>query len=350
MLLAVKIAENRGVCMKKIGEQTYSLQLRPKIVSSAAVAGEKEGKGKLGEYFDIVEKDPYFGQKTWEAAESEMLKRCFEKMCFKAGMTEKDMDMVLSGDLLDQCTSSAFTFRKINVSYLGLYGACSTMAESTALAAMLVDGGFGEKVCAMTSSHFCTAERQYRFPLEYGGQKPPTAQSTVTGAGGLLISAKGKGPSVTYVTIGRIADAGIKDANNMGSAMVPAALNTLLSHFKDTGRTPQYYDAVFTGDLGAVGHDILEEMLKKEGYFPEQNYFDCGVMIYEGLEGKERKFGSGCGCSASVLCGYILPEMKKRRFNKILFAATGALLSPLTVQQKESIPGICHAVAIENEV
>lgn len=335
--------------MKKIGEQTYSLQNRPKILSSAAVVGEKEGKGKLGKSFDIVEKDPYFGKKTWEAAESEMLRKCFEKVCFKAGKTEKDIDMILSGDLLDQCTSSAFTFRKINVPYLGLYGACSTMAESMALAAMLTDGGFGETVCAITASHFCTAERQYRFPLEYGGQRPPTAQSTVTGAGGLLLSVKGKGPAVRCVTIGKIADAGITDANNMGSAMAPAALNTLVSHFRDTGRSPSYYDAVFTGDLGAIGHDILEEMLEKEGFPADKNYFDCGVMIYEGDEEKERRFGSGCGCSASVLCGYILPEMKKRHWNRILFAATGALLSPLTVQQKESIPGICHAVAIENE-
>ena len=336
--------------MKKIGKQTYSLLNKPKIISSAAVVGEKEGEGKLGKNFDIVEKDPYFGQQNWEAAESEMLKRCFEKICFKAGVKEKEIDAVLSGDLLNQCTSSAFAFRKVNVPYLGLYGACSTMAESTALAAILADGGGGENVCAITSSHFCTAERQYRFPLEYGGQKPPTAQSTVTGAGGLLISPKGKGPSVTYVTIGKIADAGITDANNMGSAMAPAALNTLLSHFKDTGRTPLYYDAVFTGDLGAIGHDILEEMLEKEGFPANKNYFDCGVMIYEGIMEKERKFGSGCGCSASVLCGYILPEMKNRHWNKVLFAATGALLSPLTVQQKESIPGICHAVAIENEV
>ena len=335
--------------MKKIGEQTYSLPSRPKILSSAAVVGEKEGKGQLGRYFDTVEKDPYFGKKTWEAAESEMLKRCFEKVCFKAGRTEKDIDMVLSGDLLDQCTSSAFTFRKINVPYLGLYGACSTMAESMGIAAMLADGGFGETVCAITASHFCTAEKQYRFPLEYGGQRPPTAQSTVTGAGGLLISSKGKGPFVTHVTVGKIADAGITDANNMGSAMAPAALNTLVSHFKDTGRTPKDYDAVFTGDLGAIGHDILEEMLEKEGFSPCGNYFDCGVMIYEGNGEKERKFGSGCGCSASVLCGYILPQMKKRRFHRILFAATGALLSPLTIQQKESIPGICHAIAIESE-
>ncbi len=336
--------------MKKIGEQTYSLPSRPKIISSAAVVGEKEGKGQLGKSFDMVEKDPYFGQKTWEAAESEMLRRCFEKVCFKAGKTEKDIDTLLSGDLINQCTSSAFAFRKINVPYLGLYGACSTMAESTVLAAMLVDGDFGKNVCAITSSHFCTAERQYRFPLEYGGQRPPTAQSTVTGAGGLLVSSSGKDPFVSYVTIGRIADAGITDANNMGSAMAPAALNTLTAHFKDTGRSPEYYDAIFTGDLGAIGHDILDELLKKEGFPTDKNYFDCGVMIYNGAFEKERKFGSGCGCSASVLCGYILPEMKKRHFNKVLFAATGALLSPLTVQQKESIPGICHAVAIENEV
>lgn len=336
--------------MKKAGEQTYILQNRPKITASAAVVGEKEGKGRLGGSFDIVENDVYFGKETWEAAESEMLRRCFEKVCFKAGITEKEIDLVLSGDLLNQCTSSAFTFRRINTPYLGLYGACSTMAESTAIAAMLVDGGFGEKACAITGSHFCTAERQYRFPLEYGGQKPPTAQSTVTGAGGLLISAKGKGASITHVTVGKITDAGITDANNMGSAMTPAALNTLTAHFKDTGRSPKYYDAIFTGDLGAIGHDILDELLEKEGFPTDKNYYDCGVMIYEGAFEKERKFGSGCGCSASVLCGYILPEMKKHKWEKILFAATGALLSPLTVQQKESIPGICHAVAIENEV
>jgi len=335
--------------MKKLGDQTYCLENRPKIISSAAVVGEKEAKGKLGKSFDIVENDPYFGKKTWEAAESEMLRMCFEKACFKGGLIEKEIDLVLSGDLLNQCTSSAFAFRRKNVPYFGLYGACSTMAESTVLASMLVDGGFGEKICAITGSHFCTAERQYRFPLEYGGQKPPTAQSTVTGAGGLIVAAKGSGPAITQVTVGKIIDEGITDANNMGSAMAPAALSTLVSHFKDTGKKPDYYDAIFTGDLGAVGHDVLEELLKKEGFPVKDNYFDCGVMIYEGSDEKERKFGSGCGCCASVLCGFILPEMKKRNLNRVLVAATGALLSPLTVQQKESIPGISHAIAIENE-
>lgn len=336
--------------MNKIGDQTFFMHTKPRIISYAAVVGEKEGKGRLGECFDIVEKDVYFGKGTWEAAESEMLRRCFEKTRFKAGLDEKDIDIVLSGDLLNQCTSSALTFRKVNTPYLGLYAACSTMAESTALAAMLVDGGFGETVCAITGSHFCTAERQYRFPLEYGGQKPPTAQSTVTGSGGLIVSSKGKGMPVVCATIGKITDAGITDANNMGSAMAPAALDTIAAHFKDTGRTPEYYDAIFTGDLGAIGHDILEELLEREGYPVRGRYHDCGVMVYDEGEKRERKFGSGCGCCASVLCGHILPEMKKGRWNRILFAATGALLSPTTVQQKESIPGICHAVAIENEV
>lgn len=340
----------RGVSVKKIGEQTFRMQIRPQIISYAAVVGEKEGSGRLGREFDLVEPDSYFGKDTWEAAESEMLRRCFERTCFKANLAEKDIDIVLSGDLLDQCTSSAFTFRKVNVPYIGLYAACSTMAESIALASMLIDGGFGENICAITSSHFCTAERQYRFPLEYGGQKPPTAQSTVTGAGGVIVSSKGKGASITYITAGKITDAGITDSNNMGSAMAPAALGTIVQHFKDTGRTPDYYDAIFTGDLGAIGHDILEELLLREGFDVIGKYHDCGVMIYDDDGKRERKFGSGCGCCASVLCGHILPEMKKGHLKKILFAATGALLSPTTVQQKESIPGICHAVAIESEV
>lgn len=326
------------------------LENRPAISAYAAVVGKKEGEGKLREGFDLVSEDDYFSKTTWEQAESEMMNRCFNICCEKTDILPSELDCILAGDLLNQCIGTTFALRDANAPYLGLYGACSTMAESIAIGAMLLDGGYGENVCAVTGSHFATAERQYRFPLEYGSCKTPTAQSTVTGSGAVLLS-RGKGfPYISGVSLGRIVDTGITDTCNMGAAMAPAAFMTLKSHFIETCRQPDYYDAIFTGDLGAVGHDILEALMEEEGLKLGTRYHDCGVMIYEGADSKQRIFGSGCGCCASVLCGHILPQMRAGVYKRVLFAATGALMSPTSSMQKQSIPSICHAISIENEV
>ncbi len=333
---------------KRIGKQTLLLPSRPAVAGYAAVVGQKEGEGPLKDCFDYISEDSYFGEQTWEKAESHMLKQCFELACGKAGLAPPALDFVLSGDLLNQCISSAFAMKDSQLPYLGLYGACSTMAEGLGLAALLIDGGYARTAAAVTGSHFCSAERQYRFPLEYGGQRPPTAQWTVTGAGAVVLDAAAEGPRVTHVTFGSITDAGIKDANAMGSAMAPAAYQTLRAHFNDTGRRPRDYDAIFTGDLGALGHDILQELFRRDGVELGCTYMDCGVLLFDLNTQDVYAGGSGCGCSASVLGGHILRGMAQGVWNRVLFAATGALMSPLSAQHGCSIPGICHAVAIEN--
>ncbi|MGI5977292.1 MAG: stage V sporulation protein AD [Candidatus Limivicinus sp.] len=336
--------------MKKIGNQTLVLPSRPSVLASAAVAGKREGEGPLSSCFDCVSEDSYFGEDSWEKAESRMIRECFGTACSKAAISPGQLDFIFAGDLLNQCISSAFALKDSSVPYFGLYGACSTMVESLSLAAMTLDGDFGETACAVTGSHFCSAERQYRFPLEYGGQRPPCSQWTVTGSGAVILSKAGQGPCITHVTPGKITDAGITDANNMGSAMAPAAYETLKAHFADTGRGPEYYDAIFTGDLGALGHDILQDLFERDGVELGVRYMDCGVLIYDLSTQGVNAGGSGCGCCASVLCGHILPAMKKGVWNRVLVAATGALMSSTSSQQGSSIPGICHAVAIENEV
>ncbi|MGN1001670.1 MAG: stage V sporulation protein AD [Oscillospiraceae bacterium] len=333
---------------KHIGKQTVQLQNPPVIAAGAAVVGKKEGEGPLRERFDYISQDSYFGQKSWEKAESTMLKQCFGLACDKAGLAPSSLQYILAGDLLNQCTGSSFAVRDSNVPFFGLYGACSTMGESLSLAAMLIDGGFADTVCAMTSSHFCSAERQFRLPLEYGGQRTPTAQWTVTGAGALILKNSGSGPHVTHITTGKIMDAGVTDANNMGGAMAPAAYETLKAHFEDTGRIPGYYDAVITGDLGQFGHEILEDLLRAEGYEFSNIFTDCGMLIFNCREQDVHAGGSGCGCAASVFAGHILKCMQEGLWNRVLFAPTGALMSPTSSMQGESIPGICHAVAIEN--
>ena len=334
--------------MKKLGRQTAALPSRPRIIASAAVGGKREGEGPLKDCFDRVSADSYFGEESWERAESHMIRECFDLACNKAGLAAAP-DYIIAGDLLNQCVSSAFAMKDSGAPYFGVYGACSTMAESLTLAAMLVDGGYAETACAVTGSHFCTAERQYRYPLEYGGQRTPTSQWTVTGAGAAIVGAQGRGPYISHVTTGRIVDAGINDANNMGAAMAPAAYDTLCAHFADTGRAPEYYDAIFTGDLGALGHDIVQDMFAADGVKLSARYMDCGVLIYDLRTQDVHAGGSGCGCCASVLCGHILPAMRKGIWKRVLVAATGALMSPTSAQQGASIPGICHAVAIESE-
>ena len=333
--------------MKKTGN-TIKLTEPPAIIASASVVGSKEGAGPLKAGFDYISDDSYFGEKTWEKAESSMFRRCFTAACDKAKLASSELDFICAGDLLNQCIGSAFALKDIKVPYLGLYGACSTMAESLSLAAMLIDGGFAERICAITGSHFCSAERQFRLPLEYGGQRAPTSQWTVTGSGAVVLASNGAGPQVTHVTVGTITDAGITDANNMGAAMAPAAYATLKQHFSDTGRDPFYYDAIFTGDLGALGHDILQAMFRADGIELGVMYADCGMLIYDVKAQDVHSGGSGCGCSAAVLASHIIPAMRKGIWSRVLFAATGALMSATSAQQGDSIPGICHAVAIEN--
>lgn len=333
---------------RRVGAQTQMLDQQPSILEGAAVVGSREGQGPLGRRFDYISQDAYFGESSWEKAESAMLRMCFDLACDKAKLAPSELDFILSGDLLNQCAGSAYALRGLTPPYLGLYGACSTMAESLLLASLLIDGGCGKKVAALTSSHFCSAERQFRFPLEYGSVRTPTSQWTVTGAGALILGDEGPGPYVTCVTPGRIVDAGITDANNMGAAMAPAACDTLSAHFQDTGRAPSYYDAVITGDLGLLGRDITRELLGMQGVDLGPGYTDCGVLIFDSAAQGTCSGGSGCGCSASVLAGHILSCLRDKVWNRVLFAATGALMSPTTTLQGESIPGICHAVAIEN--
>lgn len=328
------------------GEQTLMLTSPVYILSSAAVGGRKEAQGPLKHCFDILSEDSYFAQPTWEKAEIEMLKSCMRRCLEKAPDCSIKPQCITGGDLLNQCISSAFAVKDSAVPYFGLYGACSTMAEGLTLASLLIDGGGYDSVLALTGSHFCTAERQYRFPMEYGGQRTPSAQWTVTGAGAALLGREGS-IKISHVTPGRIVDTGLCDAANMGAAMAPAALDTITAHLRDTGRSFDYYDAVFTGDLGALGHDILQELLQKEGFNAGAKYMDCGVLIYDLRTQDVHSGGSGCGCGASVLCGHILRAMEKGVWNRVLFAATGALMSPLSCQQGQSIPGICHAVALE---
>lgn len=334
---------------KKLGRQTYQLEHPPVIVSYASVVGKKEGQGNLRDTFDLVSEDTTFGQKTWEKAESTMQKLALTRALEKAELPLQSLDVLFAGDLLNQCISSGYAAREFAVPFLGLYGACSTMAESLSLAAMTLDGGYGSYTAAMASSHFCSAERQYRTPLEYGGQRTPTAQWTATAAGAVILSRAGRGAHITHVTIGRIQDKGIKDANNMGAAMTWAAYDTISAHFNDTGRTPADYDLIVTGDLGKLGRDVLKELFRRDGVDMTANYNDCGCMLFD-LERQDVHCGaSGCGCSASVLTGYLLNGMRDKRWNKLLFCATGALHSPTALGQGESIPAICHAVAIEND-
>lgn len=325
--------------------ETLVLKNAPAVSAFASVVGQKEADGPLGRRFDAVEPDARAGQDSWEKAESAMLRRAIDMAAERAGGAP---GCVLAGDLLNQCAGSAYAVRGLAAPFFGLYGACSTMAEGLGLAALLVDGGYFESAAAATGSHFCSAERQFRYPLEYGGVRTPTAQWTVTGAGCVVLSRDGAGPYVTRFTPGRIVDAGIKDMANMGAAMAPAAYDTLKRHFEQTGRAPGYYDVVLTGDLGRLGQEILRDLFAADGVDLGPNYMDCGVLIYDIERQDTHCGGSGCGCSASVLTGHFLRGMRDGLWRRVLFAATGALMSPTTAQQGESIPAICHAVAIES--
>ena len=333
--------------MSRIGRQTVKIDNNVYILASAAIVGVKEGEGPLAESFDTVLTDDTLGEKTWEKSESALQKKAAFAAMDKAGLEQKDIDYVLAGDLLNQCVGAHYSMRDMDIPFLGLYGACSTMTESLSIGSMLVGGGFANNVICLTSSHFCTAEKQFRMPLEYGGQRPPAAQWTVTGAGAALLSAQAGMARVTHVTSGKVIDKGISDLSNMGAAMAPAAIDTLLAHFNETKLSPADYDLILTGDLGHIGSEILVELMQKEGYDLSGVHNDCGKMIYDREKQDTHAGGSGCGCCASVLCGHVLKEMEKGNLNRILVMATGALMNPMIVQQGESIPCIAHAVAIE---
>ena len=330
---------------KRLGRQTVALANPPSVLAFSNSGGKFEGQGPLASYFDELNPDSFFGAKTWEKAESTMQKTVLQRALDKAGLQPEELDYIFAGDLLNQCIGSSFSVREFKVPFYGLYGACSTMGESLSLAAMMIDGGFADKVAAMTSSHFCTAERQYRMPVPYGNQRTPTAQWTATAAGCCILGSQGPGPYVTHVTCGKVVDKGISDANNMGAAMAPAAYDTLSAFFRDTGTAPGDYDLIITGDLGELGHAIVQDFFQKDGVrLP--NFQDCGMLLYDRKHQDMHAGASGCGCSASVLNGYLLSGLREGKWRRILFAPTGALLSPISSCQGESIPSICHAVCL----
>ena len=331
----------------KRGRSSFLLPQPPVITAWASVAGKKESAGPLAHTFDKISQDPYFGQKTWEQAEKVMQETALKLLAEKARMERSEFDLVFSGDLLNQCIGSAFSMRNTGIPHLGLYGACSTMAESLLLASMAISAKVADKVVAMTSSHFASSERQYRFPLGYGGQRTPTAQWTVTGSGAALVCSQGKGPRITACTIGTVTDLGIQDANNMGAAMAPAAFATIRQHFQDLHRGPEDYDLIVTGDLGQLGKELLMELARRDGISIGGKLTDCGTLVFDNLKQDVHAGGSGCGCSAITLCGYLLGDLSRKKLKRILFCGTGALLSPTSTQQGLPIPGVCHAVVME---
>ena len=324
----------------------------PTVAAWAAAGGKKESEGPLASAFDFVTQDAAFGEQgceNWEQAESLLQRKAVELCLRKADIPRSKVDLAFAGDLQAQCTASNYTMRELGIPFAGVYGACSTMAETLGLAAVFAAGGMAERVLALTSSHFCAAERQFRTPLEYGAKRTPTAQWTATAAGCTLLSAQGPGPYISHVTCGRIVDQGITDPNNMGAAMAPAAYDTLRAYFADTHTGPADYDAIFTGDLGELGHEIVMDLFRQDGVDMTRNYEDCGMLLYDRDRQDMHAGGSGCGCSAAVFNGYLLTGLKQGRWRRILFAPTGALLSPTSSFQGESIPGICHLVCVSTE-
>lgn len=334
---------------KRVGRRTVQLGSGPAILSCASIGGKFEKQGPLATCFDELNEDSFFGEKTWEKAESRMQQKAVQTALDKAKLHAGDLDCIFAGDLLNQCIGTSFGLREFDIPFFGLYGACSTMGESLSLAAMTIDGGFAEKSAAVTSSHFCTAERQYRMPVPYGNQRTPTAQWTATAAGCCILGREGDGPYVTHVTCGKIVDKGVTDVNNMGAAMAPAAYDSISAFFRDTKTKPADFDLILTGDLGELGHSIVQGFFERDGVDMSKNYLDCGMLLYDRKKQDMHAGASGCGCSAAVLCGYLLPGLRAGKWRRILFAPTGALLSPTSSFQGESIPGICHVVCISAE-
>ena len=323
----------------------------PTVAAWAAAGGKKESEGPLASAFDFVTQDAAFGEQgceNWEQAESLLQRKAVELCLRKADIPRSKVDIAFAGDLQAQCTASNYTMRELGIPFAGVYGACSTMAETLGLAAVFAAGGMAERVLALTSSHFCAAERQFRTPLEYGAKRTPTAQWTATAAGCCVVGAQSEGPYITHTTRGRIVDLGVTDAANMGAAMAPAAHDTLSALFRDTGTTPRDYDLIVTGDLGYLGHDLLVELFRRDGVTLGDNCTDCGILLYDRAKQDMHAGGSGCGCSAAVLNGYLLQGLRTGKWQRMVFAPTGALLSPTSSFQGESVPGICHAVVLSH--
>ncbi len=334
--------------MGKIGKYSIEFDNKPLISASASVVGQKEGEGPLGEYFDRVIDDPMAGQNTWEEAESEMQRQLVDELLIKSGLQAKEIRYFFAGDLLGQLIATSFGISGFEVPVFGLYGACSTMGEALSLAAMTVSAGYADNVIAMTSSHFGSAEKQFRFPLDYGNQRPLCATWTVTGAGGVILSASGESDiCVSGITTGRIVDYGIQDSFNMGAAMAPAACDVIYNHLMDFERRPEDYDAIYTGDLGSVGQTILIDLMDKRGFDISKVHHDCGVEIYDAGTQDTHAGGSGCGCSAATLSAQILRRIREGEYSRVLFVPTGALLSTISFNEGKTVPGIAHAVVIE---
>ena len=332
--------------MKKIGKQTISFDFPPTITECNSIVGPKEAQGPLAKYFDLTLDDEFWGEKSWEKAESKIIKENVNALVTKSGISTNNIDCIFAGDLLNQCISSSFGLRDSNIPFIGMFGACSTFVESMCMGAIAIES-FAQNVICATSSHFCSAEKQFRFPLELGNQRPQTSQWTVTDSGATLLSKDGTGPFITNITLGKIVDMGIKDANNMGAAMAPAFVDTLLAHFLDTGRNPSYYDAIISGDLGKIGKDIAIDIAMSKGYNIKSNYNDCGLMIFDTKAQDTHAGGSGCACCGSVFSGFLFKQLKEKKIKKLLLIATGALMNSTSSQQGETIPGIAHAVSIE---
>jgi len=329
------------------GKQTWVFESKPVIIGTAAVGGPFEAQGALAADFDMFHDDIWVGQETFEKAEKKLLEEACETAINKAGLKKEDVQFFISGDLINQIISSSFAARTLGIPYLGIFGACSSSMEGLALASLLVDSRFAQYALSATSSHNAAAEKQYRYPTEYGAQKPPTAQWTVTGAGAALVAQQGSGPKVICATIGRVVDMGLTDPFNMGAAMAPAAVDTIEAHFRDLNIDASQYDLIATGDLGRVGHKIAGDLLQEKGIdIPKEKLTDCGVIMYKSDQ-PVFAGASGCACAATATYGHFINRMKRGELKKILVVATGALLSPMSYQQKETIPCIAHAVAIE---
>ena len=328
------------------GKQSIAFERPPYILSYASIAGQKEGDGPLGKYFDKIEADPMVGKSNWEEAESELQKQAAQMALKKANLSSEDIRYLFSGDLLGQIIASSFGMLELQIPMFGLYGACSTAGESISLAAMTVAAGYAKHCLAVTSSHFASAEKQFRYPLEYASQRPLSTTWTVTGSGAFVISETGT-VKITGITTGKMMDYGVKDSMNIGAAMAPAAADTIYQHFIDFGRTPEDYDLIVTGDLGIVGRELVLDLLKEKGYDLADQYFDCGIAIFDDNTQDTHSGGSGCGCSAVTLAGYLLPKLECGELKRILFLPTGALLSTVSFNEGQSIPGICHGVVLE---
>lgn len=340
---------------QSIGKQTIKFEFPPAIISRACIVGAMEGEGPLSSYFDEIETDPTFGQDSWEKGESEMVRRTVNLAISKSGLATSDIRYIFGGDLLGQLIGTTFGLKDFNIPVFGLYGACSTCGEALSLSAMTVAAGYATNVLAVTSSHYGGAEKQFRFPLEYGNQRPLSATWTVTGSGAFVVSSTTKDapmrqyPRITSVTTGKIVDYGVKDSLNMGACMAPAAADVIFQCLEDLKITPDAFDKIITGDLGKVGKDILIRLLKDNNYNIENNHMDCGIEIYDNSKQDTHSGGSGCGCSASTLAGYILHNIDEGIWKKILFVPTGALLSTVSFNEGDSIPGIAHAIVIEGK-